>query len=104
MNRTEIAAEIEYACRIIQVSNHAYEALRGVVGCDPDSTLWLAVFGMQDAIVKQTARLIGDECEWLQWFVFENDCGCKGLEAGFNGKTRRIKTAAQLAKLIEATP
>ena len=104
MNRDEMIAEIEYACRMIQVSDYAYEAMRGSIGCDPDSVFWSAAFGLQDAIVAQTAKLIGDSGEWLKWFVFENDCGRKGMEAGpANGKLRKIKTAAQLAQLIEAT-
>lgn len=104
MTRAEIIAEIEYVCRMMQVSNHAYDSVSKSIGCAPDSVFWSASFGLQDAIVAQTSKLIGDNGDWLRWFVFENACGRKGMEAGSaNGKLRKIKTASQLARLIEET-
>lgn len=38
---------------------------------------------------------------WIQWFVYDNECGKKGMEAsGGRSPTRPIRTPAQLARLI----
>lgn len=96
MTRDEKIVEIEHVCRLCQAFDQAFDSAHRVIGCDPDSPLWTSVFRLQSAIVKQTAKLIGDEGEWLDWFIFENDYGRKGLEAAIapGVKMRKIRTPA----------
>ena len=102
MTRDEMIAEIDLVCAIITESDKAYDELARVVGRDPESALWGVMYKAQSALVAQTSKLIGDEGEWLSWFIWENECGRKGLQAGYDKKMTRIKTAAQLARLIGA--
>ena len=37
---------------------------------------------------------------WIDWFIYENDMGKKGHEAGFDGVLKSIKTVEQLVELI----
>ena len=37
----------------------------------------------------------------LSWFVFENDCGRNGYEAGVDGDVRAVKTVEDLLDLAE---
>lgn len=103
MNRKEMIAEIERVCAIIAESDKAYDDLAKVVGCDPESPIWTVISKAHMALIDQTAKLIGDEFDWLAWYICENDAGAKGFEAspGTGKPMRKIKTAAHLARLIE---
>jgi hypothetical protein len=57
--------------------------------------------------LKYLCELMNDDFNdgWIPWFVYENDWGNKGFEAGIaNGKTKvkskKIKTTSQLYDLI----
>jgi len=41
-----------------------------------------------------------DQHDWISWYLFENDCGAKKMEAGHDNKLSKITTPKQLAKLI----
>lgn len=59
------------------------------------------IFQLEDFALKIAADNIGDKSEWLDWFVYENDCGEKGHTAGYDGNTKPIKTIDDLLELIE---
>lgn len=105
MTREEKIAEVENVCRLCQAVDHAFDSAERVMCCTIDSPMWTAVFNLQTALIKQTAKLIGDEGCWLEWFIFENDYGRKGFEAGLKSwkRLRRTHTAKQLVRIIEAT-
>ncbi len=46
--------------------------------------------------------VFGDKNSWIQWFIFENDWGAKGYEAGFTDKMSPIKTTEDLYDLIKS--
>lgn len=104
MTHNERVAAIEYACQAIQAGDRVFNTLAEVVGCDPESALWSSFHTLQDVIIKQAAQLIGDTAGWLSWYAFENDFGRNGMtaKAAKWQKMRPIKTASQLATLIEA--
>lgn len=56
---------------------------------------------LQSDLIQICAGLLGDDCEWIEWFIFENDCGRKGLLAT-NGEDimKPIRTVEDLAELI----
>ena len=41
-----------------------------------------------------------DESEWLQWFIFDNSCGSKQMEAGYDGKLNKSENIEDLLKLM----
>ena len=55
-----------------------------------------------DGYVKAVGLATGDtDAEWIGWFIWENRCGEKGMEAGYDDKLRKITTVKQLVSLIE---
>ena len=65
--------------------------------------LFAAYDRMESDYVAAVSSVVGDENGWLCWYVFDNDCGRKGLEAGNKGELTVIDTVAKLVKLIETT-
>ena len=59
------------------------------------------LFKSEDLIYKLAAQLIGDDQDWLEWYIFENNCGEKGLEAGYDGQMKPIKSIDDLLELID---
>jgi hypothetical protein len=57
---------------------------------------------LSNAIWVMYDTLLGliDESEWISWYVYENGCGEKKMEAGYDGKLDEITTPRQLAELI----
>jgi hypothetical protein len=41
-----------------------------------------------------------DQHDWISWYLFENDCGARKMEAGYDDEISKITTPRQLAKLI----
>lgn len=56
---------------------------------------------VMDFAIGQVAARIGDKGGWCGWFIHENDCGRKGLEAGLVGKERPIRTVEDLLWVME---
>jgi len=79
-----------------------FETLESVFGYVTDSKAGDAVFIMFDDYVSEVRELIGDDNEWLNWFIFENKCGEAELQAKAESwtKSRKIKTINNLADLI----
>ena len=47
------------------------------------------------------ARQIGETEDGIEWFVWENGCGSKGMEAGFDGQMIKVETAEDYLNLVE---
>lgn len=59
--------------------------------------LW-KVHGMMVQVVAET---VGDEFGWLDWFIWENDCGRSGIEVrDAMGMRRPMRTVEELWELI----
>lgn len=56
---------------------------------------------ISDNYVKATAKLIGDNGEWLFWYIYDSDFGKKNGLVEINEKEYRIKTVEQLIDMIE---
>jgi hypothetical protein len=82
----------------------AIKPLEQSLGPIVDGPLWNSVWAMFDDVTKLTEREIGDSFGWVSWFVWDNDCGNKRLEAKASAwkARRKIRTVKDLVKLIEA--
>lgn len=57
-----------------------------------------------DEYIMILSELIGDESDWVSWYVFTNDFGKKKMKAAIKGnKLKTIDTPEKLLKLIENT-
>jgi hypothetical protein len=55
-----------------------------------------------DAICKAHDGLLTiiDEFDWITWYLYENECGAREMESGYDGELSKITTPRQLAQLI----
>ena len=79
------------------------ESLDPIFGGSPDCKFFETIWKGFDQHTVALAAALGDATDdWLVWFAYENAMGEIGHEAMVNGgKMRKIKTLAQLLKLIE---
>jgi len=46
--------------------------------------------------IKLVSELIGDTAQWVDWFIFENDCGARNMCAIIDGKEIKVKDVKTL--------
>ena len=81
--------------------NKVFDKLDDLTGSAPDSKLQNPVWQMFQAYTGVVSALIGDDGEWLYWYLYDNEQGKREMEAEVNGKTRKIKTLKDLLKVIK---
>lgn len=98
LNRDETKALIESLVECRQASEVARLQAAKAIGCRPENPLFDAMFKMEQLAIESVAKLIGDKGEWLDWFIWENDCGKKGMRCsiGSLGKMKAIHTIDDL--------
>ena len=79
------------------------EALDSVVGPMVESPLFEAVWDMFDSYTEAVAANVGDTQKWLDWYLWENDMGKKGLGASPNADTEpvAVDSTEKLLRAIE---
>lgn len=71
-------------------------------GLNSETCLYRFVNDLLNDQVKIVATLIGDTKAGLEWFLYENECGDKGYEAGIDeGEMRQIKTVEDYLWLVD---
>lgn len=78
--------------------------LRACLGADPESLVVKAMYDSFERYTELLSAKIGDDFDWLAWFIWENDAGAKGHEAkaGAWECQRPIRTLEDLADIILA--
>lgn len=76
------------------------DGITETIGLDPNGPMFDTVWRLFDAYTGTLAVEVGDFCGWLEWYRDECEMGTKSMEAGYDGKTKRIKTLAHLYGLI----
>ena len=54
-----------------------------------------------DDYIKLLSEAVGDDSDWIEWYVFEDEMGKKGMKAGYDGKENKITSLDQLWGLIQ---
>lgn len=103
--RTEKLALLKGWLEAFQKIQATYDALNKQFGLAPESPVGTVLFAGHTLATKYLSAILRDEHEMLHWFLWENDCGKKGMaaKAGSWEKERPIKTLANLLDFIEAT-
>ena len=77
-----------------KLSNACDDAFKA--GClDIDGKFYTAMWSMFDTLLECI-----DQTEWIEWYIYENNCGTDKLEAGYDDKWSPIENSRDLAKLI----
>jgi len=79
----------------------AFEKLEESLGCTADSPLFRTVWESFDHCTAVVAQVVGDHQGWIEWYIYENECGAKGMAAGYDGAVMPVKTISDLVRLIE---
>lgn len=80
-----------------------YDDARKMLGLAPESPIATAMYDTFQAYTEVVAAQVGDSVESLNWFIWDNEAGKKGLAAGVTGKVkmRPIRTVKDLLRIIE---
>lgn len=83
--------------------NAAFDAIDKVFSV-ANTEIYEAAWGAFDKYVEAVSELIGDDSEWIDWFIYEAKCGEKDLKYRASAKSRpvQIKTAKQLLWIIKS--
>lgn len=66
-----------------------------------ESKFFNSVWNAFDAYTRAVEKLTGDHFESISWFLFDNECGKRGLICGLSGEKFEVKTVGDLVKFIE---
>lgn len=77
-----------------------FDGIASSMGLDPNGTLFATVWDLFDAYTAAITTFCADEECWAIWFMHDNDMGRKGMEAGYDGNLKAIRTTADLYELI----
>jgi hypothetical protein len=65
-------------------------------GClDMDGKLHTAIWESFNVLMDYV-----EQSDWLEWYIYDNDCGAAAMKAGFDKGVNPIKNSRDLAKLI----
>ena len=85
---------------------HTTDGLCALFRAEPESEVITLLHDLFHKTTLATAASIDDILDaddeadtigWLEWFLWENDGGKKGMEAGFTGQTRPVRTLRDIA-------
>jgi len=73
---------------------------KGIASIAPGSVCEVGYHFLDDYI-KLLSEAAGDDSDWIEWYVFENEMGKRKLKAGYGGKEKKITNLDQLCDLIQ---
>jgi len=91
---------IEVAVAVVERVDAVYAQLEGPMGLRPEGELWSAVNDLSESYVAVIDADIGRGMDWVGWYIWENDCGRRGHDAGFDDECRAIRSVADLMWVI----
>jgi len=85
----------------VESTNDSIEML---FGKNPDGNVQTRFWQLFESYTKLVAIQVGDDFKWLEWFLYDNDCGKKAMEARASSwkKHRKIRTVKDLEAIISA--
>ena len=102
MDKKQIQVYVDEIINQFNKIESMYDKLNEIFTLDPGAPIATIVYETFNLYVKATSQIIGDKDNWIDWYIWDNDCGKKGFEAKtheFN-KMKKINTTKDLVKLI----
>ena len=101
MTKKEILAELQQWETTQKALDAQLDQLYDLMGAQPDSPLFKAIYAVAEAHTNTVARIVGDDTEAMRWWQFECRFGERPMQAAIHGKKLRlISNLKQLAGLI----
>ena len=73
---------------------------KGLEALCSDFTIIDFDYKFENAYIHLIELAMSDTSEWIDWFVYENDFGARGMEAGYDNALRPIATFDDLYILM----
>ena len=99
MNKQESKELIEKLQQRIQAFEIASEDLSRLIGY-PSGEFGESVGYIVDMLVETTSIVIGDEQQWLSWFIYDCEFGEKPMEATVGGKEYLVDSIDVLLEVV----
>ena len=95
--------EFEILLKPIKSYLEYYDKCNGAIGVLCSSSYATIDLGssLLDSYIELVNKYIEDECDWIGWFVFENDFGKKKYTCTFLDKNYVIKNEKDLYKFMQ---
>jgi len=85
----------------IELTDERMSDMFDILKLSPESPVYSMTWELMDAYTVAISVIVGDDCNWLDWYRAEKDMGMSKYEASPpGGKLRKIKNVRDLAKLI----
>lgn len=81
--------------------NKLEKLLKPIFDPRPECNLYNDLWASFQVHLRAVKLVIGDKYDWLDWYIYDNDCGHKDLYAVVDGKEVEVKTPEQLLDIIE---
>jgi len=84
--------------------NHIYDKLNDIYLLSPESNISACMYNTFKLYTNFLSEKLGDEDGWLEWYIYDNDCGRRGFAAKASNwkKYKKIKNLKDLENLIIA--
>jgi len=104
MKKKEIKILIEECIEQFYKIEKLYDDCYKLLGGDPESQFFTILYDTYNKYVKNLSQLINDDFNWIDWYIWENECGKKEFEAKASKwkKERKIKNVKDLIDIISA--
>ncbi len=104
LTKAERIALLEEWLKEFQRVEAACAAIEALFGKDHEGRIQAHLHGLFESYSRLVAVQVGDDQKWLDWFIWDNDCGRSGKEATALSwkKLRKIRTVKDLEAIISA--
>ena len=104
LTKPERIALLEGCLKEFQQVEAACAALEALFGKDHEGRIQAHLYGLFRSYSRLVAIQVGDDRNWLDWFIWDNGCGKKALKAKASSWIcrREIRTAKDLEAIISA--
>ena len=99
MNKQESKELIEKLKQHIQSFEVASEDLSRLIGY-PSGEFGESIGYIVDMLVETTSTIIGDEQQWLSWFIYDCQFGAKPMAATVDGKEYLVDSIDMLLEVV----
>jgi hypothetical protein len=102
MNKKQKIQLIESYISLLNSFEKEFDLFEKGLGCQlVECRLRDNIYKSLDQHLNNISKAIGDENDWVSWFIYDNDCGKSKLQAGLKDKMKQIKSVKDLVDLIE---
>ena len=100
MTKQEKIELIQKLQRRLDKADKSMELMYSVFGSNPEGPFQDGIYGLFDMAIDGVAKAIGDEDDWLSWFIYDNEWGKKEYEAGYEPKVK-IKSIEDFVTILD---